>query len=52
MNVTVPGSSAQTSWRAQEKRSAKKGSSHNRVLAVGLASVSVPKFFEARDKAR
>ena len=44
MNVTVPGSSAQTSWRVQDKRSAKKGSSQGQVLDVGLASVSVPKF--------
>ena len=43
MNVTVPGSSAHTSWRVQDKRSAKKGSSHGQVLAMGLASVSVPR---------
>ena len=40
MNVTVPGSSAHTSWRVYDKRSAKKGSSHGQCLAVGLASVS------------
>ena len=42
MNVTVPGSSAQTSWCAQDKRSARKGSSQGQVFFFG----SLQKFKE------